>query len=69
MLASTAVQVVAGVLAAAVLGIIVYRRKQKAVVVLSPGRLSCGLTFMLKVTNTTRGTTPGRTRSSWPTHP
>jgi LPXTG-motif cell wall-anchored protein len=32
MLASgTAVQVVAGVLAAAVLGIIVYRRKQKAV--------------------------------------
>jgi LPXTG-motif cell wall-anchored protein len=31
MVASTAVQVVAGVLAAAVLGIIVYRRKQKAV--------------------------------------
>lgn len=31
MLTSTAVQVVAGVLAAAVLGIIVYRRKQKAV--------------------------------------
>jgi hypothetical protein len=31
MLASSAVQIVAGVLAAAVLGIIVYRRKQKAV--------------------------------------
>ena len=30
---ATVVQIVAGVLAAAVLGIIVYRRKQKAVVV------------------------------------
>jgi LPXTG-motif cell wall-anchored protein len=30
MLTSTAVQVIAGVLAAAVLGIIVYRRKQKS---------------------------------------
>jgi len=31
MLGSSAVQIVAGVLAAAVLGIIVYRRKQKTV--------------------------------------